>query len=226
MVKATISEKLRAKEKINQLTLSVSWAFFLKWILIILIVILSLDVVTKPIRAHWSTDYLKKGDAYLLQKKYLTADLQYQKALFLNKKNTTATSRRELAKQAESNVMVLEDFYRQNNVTAELDEFDAINVAPVTAELATAETKSLIEKEEYQLAIYPAEKATELDKTYRDGWLYLGIANIKVAQNVEMTKDIRQTYLDNAKTALSRALIIDPNYQPTKDYLDLLGKIH
>jgi|GEM_PF-746870 len=224
-VPKTISEKLRAKENKNQLTLSISWAFFLKWILIILIIFLSLDVITKPIKRHWANNYVKRGDGYLLQKKYLTADLQYQKALFLDKNNTTAKTEQKLADNAMSDVMVLESFYRQNNSAAESDNFNLIKTKPATAELATAQAKGLIEKEEYQLAIYPAETATKLDKTYRDGWLYLGIANLRVAQNVEMTKIIRQGYLNNAKTALNRASSIDSAYQPTKDYLDLLSKL-
>lgn len=61
--------------------------------------------------------------------------------------------------------------------------------------------------------------ATEMDGEYRDAWLYLGIANLKAAQNLEIKTDDKAQYLSRAKDSLARAISIDPNYDKTIEYV-------
>ncbi|MCX6808342.1 MAG: hypothetical protein NTW50_01580 [Candidatus Berkelbacteria bacterium] len=196
----------------------------LKWILILAITIVTIELMTKPFRAAWSKNYTAAGDQLLIQKKYLSASLEYEKALFLNKDNATSKNHLALAQAAQKNVMALKDFFQNQKISIETTSVTAANQKFTDAIAATKEAKSLIEKEEYQMAIVPATNATVLDPKNRDCWLYLGIANLRVAQNVELSRENVNKYLDNAKTAFNTAKTLDPNYQPTQDFLKELAE--
>lgn len=196
----------------------------IKWALIVAIVFTSLELITKPLRASWSENYAAAGDNYLLQKKYLLSLLQYEKALLLNSKNETALNHKPLAINAKRNVLELEKLYKEKNIELQLDLITKAKSIPPEASEAAKTSRALIQKEEHQFAIVAAKNATAIDAKYRDGWLYLGIANFKTAQLVELDNDDKKFYLSNAKQALDQAKLLDPLYQPTLDYLDELKK--
>lgn len=191
---------------------------FLRWLIILLIAILAIYFLTKPLRISSANHYIESGDRYLLQKAYLKADLEYQKALTLNN-NQDAIERKSLVSKAMQNVSSLNDFYINKNATAELNLLNEASAVPKTESDAVKESKKLIEQKEYQLAIIPAKTAIEMDRNYRDSWLYLGIANLKCAEYLELRSEVKSQYLSSAKDALDTALRLDPEYQPTKDYL-------
>lgn len=192
---------------------------FLKWALILCIALTALVLITKPLRKSWSNNYLETGDSYLLAKKYLQADLEYKKALTLYRGNTTTKDRVLLANNAALDVEKLEPLYKEKNIGLELDYITKAHEIPASESDAVRNSRYLIEHEEYQLAIIAATIATEINKDYRDGWLYLGIANLKTAANVQLRENDRRHYLDASKEALAKAKDLDSTYQPTLDYL-------
>lgn len=175
----------------------------LKWLLIIAIVLLAVDLTTKPIRKNWSSDYCTRGNTYLDQKKYLSAELEYQKALYLYSDNTEAQKNLDLAQKAEIDVSVLESYYQKRNLDSQLELFIKAKKIPATPAEAVKISKELIESGEYQLAIIPAKTATEMDSSYTAGWEYLGIAALYSSQKVEIGADAKTKYLAEVTIAKS-----------------------
>lgn len=196
-----------------------------KWTLIILIAILAVALASRPLCRSWSDRFLDKGDQLLTQKRYLQAEMNYEKSLLINNKNDRAKQRITLVREASTNILKLQDFFTEKNLTIKTDLFTKAMAIPTKERDAVVSARELIEQEEYQLAIIPATTATEMDSNYRDGWLYLGIANIKCAQFLQIKDSDRQFYLDKAKQSLDQAKKIDPEYQPTLDYLKLYTQL-
>ncbi len=175
----------------------------LKWLLIVIVVIILLDLITLPLRRSWSDNYLAAGNTYLDQKKYLSAELEYQKALFLYSDNAEAKNNLDLAGKAESDISVLENYYKVRKIQTENTAFAKAENVPATPAEAVKTAKDLIEAGEYQLAIISAKTATEMDSNYTSGWEYLGVAALYSSQKVEIGAAAKQKYLDQIKLAKS-----------------------
>jgi uncharacterized membrane protein YciS (DUF1049 family) len=190
---------------------NIYWAI-LKWILIVLAVGLLVHIGTLSARGRLSEKYRQSGDHLLMQKKFLSADLEYRKALMLNKNNTKARENRELTSKAASNILALEHFVRDNNPQG-ATFFDLATNVPKSEMEAVLTSKKLIEEGEYQLATLSAQTATEMDKTYSEAWIYLGISYLKSAQLLETSNEQKTRYKNQAKAALEQAKKIDPENQ-------------
>jgi len=154
----------------------------LKWLIIIALLILVLYLATIPARKNLSNHLVKKGDTYLAQKEYLSAELQYEKVLTLSKKNVLAKDRLNLAKEAENNVLALEDFYKESGNAEQIELFREATSVPKSAKSAVILSKELIEKGEYQLAAVAAGTAVEMDKDYDLAKTYRSIALSKAKE--------------------------------------------
>jgi len=186
-------------------------------VLIAGIVVAFLSLITKPLRGKWAENYVAKGDEYLLSKQYLHARLEYEKSNLV-RKNVKAKDRITLAQSGSADIRKLEGFFNDN----QSDLYYTVKNAETPGTSASAQTalaKSLIEREEYQISVIAATTAVAMDPSFRDAWLYLGIANLKCGQLLEIDNDTQKTYLNNAKTALAKAKEIDPEYQVTDAYL-------
>lgn len=186
-----------------------SWLFhILKWLIILALALTVLHFITTPLRRKWSEDYLARGDIYLEQKKFVEAEVEYDKAAFLYS-DEKVNSRIELADKAQSDILTLKDFYTERNLTSQLDLYDKAVTVPKNSTEAVKNSKALIEAGEYQLAIIPAKTATEMDKEYKDGWVYLALANSYTAKKVELDQSHKSAYDQAASAASTVALRLD-----------------
>lgn len=196
------------------------WARWIITSLLVILVVILMFILMKPLRIYSSHKFSSAGDNYLAQNKYLHADLAYEKALILSPKDTGVMAKRALAKEASENIVKLESFY--NSFSDKKALFDSAVSFPKTETDAVKLSKQLIEQGEYQLAAIPAETATQMDPGYFDAWFYLGIANLRTAQLVELSPEIRQKYLDMAREALKKAKEIDPESKAVAEYLKMI----
>lgn len=194
----------------------------LKWLIIVAIVVLLVLLAIKPLRKGWSDNYVEEGNIYLKQKKYLTAELQYRKALLLNRDSSEAKKMIFVVKEATKDVLTLKDFYQQRKLEIETSLYAKAQSVPENEVEAVKLAKELIEKEQYQLAIIPAKTATLMDRNYFEAWLYLGIANIETARHLEAKDDQKQNYFQEAKEAFSRATELNKDDQALNNYLKSL----
>jgi tetratricopeptide (TPR) repeat protein len=199
--------------------------YFFKWAIICIIGLLALGLITKPLRKVWSKKYFERGQTYLEQKKFESAILEYNKALFLYWKKDEAKSQIKLARESSVDILKLETFYEERKLETQVRIIRQIKANPEDETSAIKLAKELIEKNEFQYAIISAQKATEIDNKYRDAWLYLGIANLKAGKMLELTENSRKEYDESAEKALLKAKSLDAEYKPTKDYLEELKKI-
>lgn len=177
--------------------------------------------LTRPLRADWAKDFTKRGDEYLAEKKYISAIVEYKKAEALLPSKDTS-DRIALANDSQTDVSKLENYYRENNNIVQMDLINKTKAVPDTSYDLVALSKDLLEKNEPQLAAKAAETATEMDKDYRDAWLYLGISNLAIAKQVEMSSGNSNEYLIRAKESLEHARLLDPSYAATNDFLKQL----
>lgn len=178
--------KAEKKEKINY------W-LFLRWPIYILGGLLVLFLISSPLRAKLSNEYMTKGDDLLEQKKYLSAELQYRKAIIL-KKNAKAQERMDLSKKAQTNVLELEIFYAEKDNLDQLNLFSKVKEVPANAKDAVVLSQDLIKSGEYQLAIVAADTALQMDPGYDIAKEYLSIANKETANLAELSPDAQKYY--------------------------------
>ena len=178
--------------------------------------------LTRPLRQSWAKDFTNHGDSYLAEKKYVSATVEYKKAQTLDSDNKEIADRLALAGEAQNNVLKLEEFYRQSNNIAQLDLFNKARSVPESSYDLVALSKTLLESNEPQLAAEAAKTATEMDKEYRDAWLYLGISNLNTARQVELKSEAANNYLVQAKESFKQAKSLDPSHAATNDFLKQL----
>lgn len=183
--------------------------------------LLAVFLATSPLRASWSKKFISRGDNYLNQKKYVSAIVEYKKAEFLAP-SANISQQIAFARESQTDVNKLENFYRENNNISQLEIYNQVRAVPDSSYDMVELSKKLIEQNEPQLAIEAAKTATEMDKEYRDAWLYLGISNLAVAKQVELSGNNSQIYLDKGKVALQKAKLLDPSYAATDDLLKQL----
>lgn len=194
----------------------------LKWLIGIIIFLLLLVLLSSPLRGKAADSYVKRGDNLLLQKKYVSAKVEYTKALTLNTGNIVAKDHMDLAEKAATNIGEFERFFDLPQFADFKARYEIATTVPINQSDAVKISKKLIEDGEYQLAIIPAKTALEMDNNYRDAWLYFGIANLKTAELVELKLEDQNKYLAEAKQSFDKVLQLDPENQTAKE---LLSKI-
>lgn len=191
-----------------------------KLCILFLIITTALALITKPLRIKGSDKYVESGDIFLQEMNYLKADLEYQKALFLNSKNDKAKDRRKVAEEAQTDISKLnKSIVKLSGKKGEL--FKRATAFPKNEKSAVILSKELVGLGEYQLAILPAKTAIEMDQNYRDAWLYIGIASLKCSEICEISASAKSYYKNQAKESLNKALRLDPEFEPTKQFLQL-----
>ena len=179
---------------------------------------LMLYFASLPGRKGLANKYYQNGDNFLLEKKYLSASVEYKKSEYLLKQGKT-DERIKLTGEGQKDIKNLEPFYRQKNSVDNLEKLKKAEAVPEQEYDVVILSKKFIEDNEPQLAILTAQTATEMDATYRDAWLYLGIAHFKTIEKVELTAENRSYHKEKALEALNKARALDATYQPTLDFL-------
>ena len=178
-------------------------------------------LASSPLRTSWSNKFISRGNDCLNQKKYVSAIVEYKKAELLAPSGDIK-QKISFARESQTDVYKLENFYRENNNIVQLEIFNQVRNVPNSSYDMVSLSKLLIEQNEPQLAIEAAKTATEMDKEYRDAWLYLGISNLAAAKQVELSGDNYKAYADKGKVALQKAKLLDPSYAVTSDILKQL----
>ena len=194
----------------------------MKWLLGIIIFLFLLVLLSSPLRGKAATNYIEQGDSLLLQKKYVSAEVEYKKALTLNSNDAVAKDHMDLANKAALDISEFERFFDLPQFTNFKDKYEEATEVPANQSDVVKLSRKLVEDGEYQLAIIPAKTALEMDESYRDAWLYLGIANLKTAQLAELKTEAQNLYLSEAKKAFNKVLELDPENKTAKE---LLGKL-
>ena len=186
---------------------------FWKYFALALILILAIYFLTRPLRSKSAKNYISQGDSFLAENKYVSADLQYEKASILDSGNNTAKERRILADSASKNVEILKNFYQENNYPDQLNNLEKAESVPQKATDSVLLSKRLIENGQYQLAAISAKNATEMASNYRDAWVYLGLSDKEIAQKVELKPDVVSAYLAESNDAFAKVKQLDPEYK-------------
>ncbi|OGD65434.1 hypothetical protein A2215_03555 [Candidatus Berkelbacteria bacterium RIFOXYA2_FULL_43_10] len=194
-----------------------------KILLLALAGIVILISVSFPVRSVLSKKYIESGDKYLIQKKYISAVVEYKKAKFLRDKDNVE-EKITLTTESQKDILLLEPFIREKNDISTMELLAQAKKVRGSAYDSVSYAKSLLEQGEPQIAIVAVNIALEMNKNYRDAWLYKGISHLEGLKKLELSAENRRYHIDEAKSALNQAKQLDPTYQPTLDYIDETNK--
>jgi tetratricopeptide (TPR) repeat protein len=194
-------------------------------LILVLAAIIAVVAISIPIRSRLSENYIKSGDSYLLDRKYVSAVVEYKKAKLL-KNSERVEEKITLTNQSQKDILALKLFIREQNDIPTLESLAQAEKVRGSAYDSVAYAKELIEQEEPQIAIVAVNIALEMNKKYRDAWLYLGISHLECLEKVELSAENRQYHIGEAKSALERAKQLDPTYEPTLNFLNEVEKIN
>ncbi|MFA6963179.1 MAG: hypothetical protein WC227_00465 [Patescibacteria group bacterium] len=180
-------KKIRTERNPEEETL---WRKIAKWVLIVAIILVFIELITKPLRHHWADDYLERGDQYLIQKKYLSAELEYQKSAIFYK-TSLAEDRQELANQAQTDVLKLKPFLQSKNISKAIEDFETAT-AKYTHYDALRVSKELYEKGELQLALVALDN--DPDKANDEHISFDKIINKAILARLELSSNAKQKY--------------------------------
>jgi tetratricopeptide (TPR) repeat protein len=196
-----------------------------KILVLVLVGIIILALTSFPIRSALCKKYIESGDKYLYQRKYISAIVEYKKAKFL-RDNENVAEKITLTNESQKDILLLEPFMREENDIASLELLAQAKKVRGNAYDSVSYAKSLLEQNEPQVAVVAVNIALEMNKNYRDAWLYLGISHLECAKKIELSADNRQYHIGEAREALDRAKQLDPAYEPTLNFLNEVEKIN
>lgn len=168
-----------------------------------------------PLRNWGARRYLERGDKYLNDLKYLEAQIEYQKASILTPLDVKVSGKIKLTIDAETDISKLKSYFEAQSVTAMLNDFRAVDEIDADAEALTKLALSFIVRNEPQMAVVAATKATKVLPQYRDGWLYLAISHDKAARTGELSQKSIDWLINQRDKAYNQAVALDPAYFAT-----------
>lgn len=187
------------------------------WLTASAVLIVILFVVSIPIRNTLSGRFIKNGDAFLSEKKFVSAVLEYNKAKVLSKK-FSPDSKIEIVKKAETNLLTIESELITKNAQQDISRISEAKEMPEDEVDAVKKAKKMIEDGFYQQSIILLTTALEMDKLYKDAWVYMGIANLCGANDSQVSKEGRDFYNTKAREAFNKVLELDPGNETAKRY--------
>lgn len=184
------------------------------WLLLVIVSFFILVLLLTPLRNWGSKKYLESGDKKLLELSYIEAEIEYQKAAILTPLNATANARTNLAIDAETNLLVLRDFFQQYDQRSALNDLKAVDDETDPAKLI-ALSRDFINREQPAMAVIAARKSTSLKDNYRDGLLYLAIAYDRAARVETIRQESADFFSAESERYLELAHQSDPAYFAT-----------
>ena len=213
----------------------------IKILLLVIGALILLYLITIPWRSYTYRNEMKKGDDALASRQYTLALVHYQKAKILQPGDKSAENRAALAQSAAGDILIMRDFLKDRNqpVSAEAP----VSAGPIPdgrAEVGTdllalinsADSKTcnletdraLIEKGLSQVAKINLEFCTNDGPKNYDSWLFLGIANQKLAEDNYIFKELKPDYRQQAADAYERAYAVDPINKTAIQYAIAINK--
>ena len=193
----------------------------LGWVLFT-VIILVFFIVVGALKSPISESFIKKGDEKLAEGKFVEAVVEYKKAEYLVK-SKKIDEKLDLADRAQKDVLVIEDLIREKNDIEKLNLLAIAKSVPGSEYETVLVAKRMIESNEPMLALIAANTAIEMNRNYKDAWLYLGIAHLETSQKIQLTLENKDFHYFEAKTAFERAKQIDQNDELIDKYLDQIN---
>lgn len=187
---------------------------FIKIILSIIIAIILIFVVTIPWRKYVFNKNISQGNDFLAEQKYTDAYVKYQKAGLLQIDSEKAESRQKLAKNGAGDILVLRQFLTDNNYSDLLKLVDDANSKICKIDV----DRALIEKKMSEVAIVNLKFCANDGPRDYQSWIFLGLANLKLADSNHMFADMKPNFRQQAANAFAKAYQVDPINKSAIEY--------
>lgn len=185
-----------------------------KMLIIVALVVVGfflLVLILTPLRNWGAKKYINSGDEKLQAGQYLSAEIDYQKAGILTPFDPKIASRISLERDSETDISKLKDFFKETDFRAGLNNFKSVDDLTDPVEL-TKLARTFIERNEPQMAVVAARKATGAKADYRDGFLYLAIAYDRAARIGTIRQQSYDDLIQKSQSAYALAKEADPSY--------------
>ena len=147
---------------------------FIFFIAALLAIFISWQIII-PVRQDVSARYVQRGDAYLSAQEFDSAQKEFQQAISYDSTNQTAKERLEIAKKSLTDIALVGDFYRQQQITAVVQKLDTAQKMYSTPKQALQAGVLFYQNHDFVYAQYPLQRAIELDPGYPEAWHYLSL---------------------------------------------------
>jgi hypothetical protein len=184
-------------------TQKINWLKTTIWIVVSIIL---LFVITIPWRRYVFNKNISQGDDFLAQQKYTEAYVEYQKAGLLQVDDQKAGDRLKLAKDSASNVLVLQQFLQCNNYSDLLKLIDDANSKVCNL----AADRALINNNLPEVAKINLEFCANSGPRDDQSWLFLGLADLKLADSDHEFSDLKPGFRQQAANAFAKAYTANP----------------
>ncbi len=187
------------------------------FVLVILILLVIITALKPPI----AISFTKSGDKKLRDEKFVEATVEYKKADFLID-SVEIDAKLKKVNEAQKDILVIEDLIREKNDIERLDLLNQAKSVPINEYESVLIVKKMLEADEPMFALIVANTALEMNRNYKDAWLYHAIAHLETTQKVKLTSENRNFHNTKAKEAFEKAKLLDPNDELIDKYLNQL----
>lgn len=188
------------------------------WVSASAVLIIVLFIISIPLRNFLSGRFMDNGNKFLAEKKYVSAVLEYNKAKILSNKYNPS-EKIDAVRKAETNILVFEKVLGEEIKKEDTEKIALAKEMPEDEVAAVKDAKKMIEEGFYQQAIILLNTALEMDKNYKDAWLYLGVANSYGASDPEVSKEGREIYAERVEEAFKKVQELDPGNKYAEEFL-------
>ncbi|MCX6810251.1 MAG: hypothetical protein NTY30_00730 [Candidatus Berkelbacteria bacterium] len=190
----------------------------ISWITIGIIFIF---LVTIPWRKYVFNKNISQGDDFLTQQKYTDAYVKYQKAGLLKIDSGKALERQKLAKDSAKNALTLKPLLAENHN----DDLLKL-ITDADSKICRLDTdRTLIEKNLAEIATINLEFCANNGPKDYQSWIFLGLANLKLADSSHMFAEFKPGFRQNAADAFAKAYLVDPINKSAIEYSISVNKI-
>ncbi len=173
------------------------------WIIIGLILFFALAI---PWRNYVYKKNLSDGKNLLAERNYTLALVKFQKAQTLEPQNTDAKNLEKTTRDSAANILVLRSFLldeKNNDLLKIIDRADS-KICDLDFD------KNLIENSMSDVAVVNLEFCANNGPGDYQSWVFLGLANAKLADNDQVFSELKPGFRQKAADAFAKAYTVDP----------------
>lgn len=182
--------------------------------LITLSVIILILAVTIPWKNYIYRKNIADGKNLLAERNYTLALVKFEKASMLEISSSEAKNLQKLAKDSAGNILAMKNFLADEKKDDLLQLIDRADSKVCDLQF----DRTLIDNDMPEVAKINLEFcANEGPKDYQS-WIFLGLANLKLADNSRIFSELKPGFRQSAADAFAKAYAVDPVNKSAIEY--------
>ena len=189
-------------------------------VFLIIASIIIIYVLTTPYRNYLSKNLISKGEEMLVERKYVSAYVNFLKASILAQNKKDSEQKMALSKKASEDIGAIKNILQNKNP----DLYKLLEISEQKS-CDLENDKLMIEKDLSQIAIINLKFCAEEGPKNYESWLYLGSAYWQLSESDQIFKEQKPNLRDRSISAFEQAYYTDPTKKSALEKLIELNKI-